>query len=379
MRKCSGEGGNVFAAAAQGRQLDGDDVEAVEEVFAEAAFADGLAQIDVGGGDDADVDLDFLDAAEVHEAAILEDAQDFGLGIHAHGGDFVEEERAAVGDFEEALLGGDGGGERAFDVAEEGGLEKVGGHGAGVDRDEGLVFAGGVGVEGLGDEFLAGAAFALDEDGGAGGRDLGDEVEDAQHDVAFADDVGEVVALAEGALELDVFFFGAIAGNGGADIGEELFVVPGLLDEVLRAAADGVDDVIDGAEGGDHDDGQSEFALAEGGENFDSVAAGQGEVEQDEVEGLLGDAFEAEFAVLDAVDRVAFHGQKGLERFADRGFVVDDENAREGIRASSLRIGRNREGAFRHARVSSTGETQDRRSCPVPPDSPREFCRSAPE
>jgi hypothetical protein len=78
----------------------------------------------------------------VHEAAVLEDTQDFRLGVHAHGGDLVEEEGAAVGDFEEALFGGDGGGERAFDVAEEGGFEEVGGHGAGVDRNEGLVFAG---------------------------------------------------------------------------------------------------------------------------------------------------------------------------------------------------------------------------------------------
>ncbi len=95
--------------------------------------------------------------------------------------DFVEEERAAIGDFEEALLGGDGRSERAFDVAEQGGLEEIGGHGAGVDRHKGLVFARRVGVERLGDEFFAGAALALDEDGGAGGRDLRDEVEDAQH------------------------------------------------------------------------------------------------------------------------------------------------------------------------------------------------------
>jgi hypothetical protein len=51
---------DVFAAAAQRRQVDGDDVEAIEEVVAELALANGLAQIDVGGGDDADVDLRFL-------------------------------------------------------------------------------------------------------------------------------------------------------------------------------------------------------------------------------------------------------------------------------------------------------------------------------
>ena len=83
------------------------------------------------------------------------------------------------------------------------------------------------------------------------------EVEDAQHDFAFADDVGEVVALLEGALELEIFFFGLVAGDGGADVGEQFFVVPRLLDEVFRAGADGFDDVVDGAVGGDHDDRQS--------------------------------------------------------------------------------------------------------------------------
>ena len=52
--------GNVFAAGAQRGQVHGDDVEAVEEVFAEAALAHLLAQIDVGGGDDAHVHLNLL-------------------------------------------------------------------------------------------------------------------------------------------------------------------------------------------------------------------------------------------------------------------------------------------------------------------------------
>ena len=228
---------------------------------------------------------------------VLQDAQDLGLGIHAHGGDFVEEERAAVGDFEEAFLGGDGRSEGALDVAEERGLEQLGGHGAGVDGHEGLVAARRVGVDGLGDELFAGAALALNEDGGAAGRDLGDKVEDLEHDLAFAHDVGEVVALLEGALELKVLFLGAVAGDGGADVGEELFVVPGLLDEVFRAGADGFDDVVDGAVGGDHDDGQLGLALLDLGQQLEAALAGQGEVEQDEVEVLLLEHAQAFFAV----------------------------------------------------------------------------------
>src|SRR6201999_914369 len=140
--------------------------------FAEFAFADGLAQIDVGGGDDADVHLDFLNSTEVHETLVLQDAQDFGLRVEAHGGDLIEEERAAIGDFKEALLGGDSGGECTFDMAEERGLKQLRGHGAGVDGDEGLVTPRRVVMESLGDELLAGSALTLDENGRARGRDL---------------------------------------------------------------------------------------------------------------------------------------------------------------------------------------------------------------
>ncbi len=169
-------------------------------------------------------------------------------------------------------------------MAEERGLEQLRRHGAGVDGHEGLVAARRVGVDGLGDEFLAGAAFALNENGGAAGRDLRHQVEDAQHDLAFADDVGEVVALLEGALELQVLFFGAVAGDGRADVGQELFVVPGLLDEVLSAGADGFDDVVDGAVGGDHDDRQFGLAFLDLRQQFEAALAGQGEIEQHEVE-----------------------------------------------------------------------------------------------
>ena len=65
-------------------------------------------QVDVCGCDDADVDLYLGDATDVHEAAVLQDTQNLGLHVEAHGADLVEEECASVGHFEETLLGGDG-------------------------------------------------------------------------------------------------------------------------------------------------------------------------------------------------------------------------------------------------------------------------------
>ena len=192
----------------------------------------------------------------MHEAPILQHAQNLGLRVHAHGGNFVEEQRAAIGDFEQALLRGDRRSECALHVAEERGLEQLRRHGAGVDGHKGLVAARRVGVNRLGDQFLAGSAFALDEHGRAAGRHLRHQVEDAQHDFALAHDVGEVVALLEGALELQVLFFGVVACNGRANVGQQLLVVPRLLNEVFRAGADRLHDVLDGAVGGDHDDRQ---------------------------------------------------------------------------------------------------------------------------
>jgi hypothetical protein len=94
-----------------------------------------------------------------------------------------------------------------FFVAEEFGLEEVLGEGGAVDGDEGLVLAGGVEVEGAGDEFLAGAAFALDEDGG-----VGVAANPGHHDV----EQSHVMPIAQQSLERTVAverFLDAIAGR----------------------------------------------------------------------------------------------------------------------------------------------------------------------
>src|SRR5580693_7393650 len=145
-------------------------------------------------------------------------------------------------------------------------------------------------MQSFGDNFFAGAAFALQQHGGAAVGNLGDEVEDFQHGLALAHDVFEVVALLESALELDVFLFSAAPSDGGAHISHQLFVVPGFLDEVGGAGLHGTHRVLHRAVGGDHDDREAGFVGTNLGQNIHAVAAGQGEVEQDQVEGLFADA-----------------------------------------------------------------------------------------
>ena len=152
-----------------------------------------------------------------------------------------------------------------------------------------------------------------------------------QHDLALAHDVGEVVALLEGALELEVLFFGLVAGDGGADVGEQLFVVPGLLNKVLRAGADGFDDIVHGAVGGDHDDRQFGLALLDLRQQLEAALAGQRQVEQHQIEVFLLEHAQSLFAVDGHADRVALEREQHFERLADAGLVVDDQNAGSGL------------------------------------------------
>src|SRR6202007_1775232 len=99
---------------------------------------------------------------------------------------------------------------------------------------------------------------------------------------ALADDVFEVVALLEGALQLNVFFFGAAPAYGRAHVGQELFVVPGFLNEVGSAGLHGAHRILHRAVGGDHDHGQPGLVSANLGEDVHTVAAGEREIEQNE-------------------------------------------------------------------------------------------------
>src|SRR5262249_60352650 len=179
--------------------VDVDDVEAVVEVLAEGTLSDGLLEVFVGRGDDADVDADVLAAAEPGELTVLQDVQELGLERHRHLADLVEEDRAASRELEVAGLPPVGTGEGALLVAEELGLEELEGQRGDVDLHERALPPRGALVDGAGDELLADAALAPDEDGGVGVGDLVDHFLDGFHLGAVLEDA---VVIGAAALEL---------------------------------------------------------------------------------------------------------------------------------------------------------------------------------
>ena len=120
----------------RGGKIDLDDVEAIVEVFAELSLLGEPQQVAIGGGDDADVDLDGLRPADALESAFLEHAQQFGLHGQRDLADLVEKDRAAVRQLEPALALTGRAGERPLLVAEELAFEQRLRQGRAIDGDE---------------------------------------------------------------------------------------------------------------------------------------------------------------------------------------------------------------------------------------------------
>jgi hypothetical protein len=143
--------------------------------------------------------------ADGADLAFLQGAQELRLEVERHLAHLVEEERAAVGELEEALLVFGRAREAALLVSEELALEEVLGHGRAVLRDEELVLAVGPVVHRARDELLARAGLALDEHRHARVDDLAQLLEEAPHRSGVADDralPARLLALLEVAFSL---------------------------------------------------------------------------------------------------------------------------------------------------------------------------------
>ena len=213
---------DVFLALAQRRQLDGEDVQAVVEILAQLAAADGFGRIDVGRGDDPHVDLLLLAAAEAPELALLQHPQQLDLRRRHHLGDLVQEQRAAMGELETALPAFHRAGERALLVAEDLALEQRLGDGRAVDGHERLGGALAQLMDRLRHHLLARPGLAPDQHRRRRRRRLLDDAIDLADGRGAADDPAEAAVLAQLTAQ-------------DADLAQRLLPLGGLLDQDLEA------------------------------------------------------------------------------------------------------------------------------------------------
>src|SRR5258705_349544 len=232
---------NVLAALAYRRHAQGDRVDAEVEILAQLTLSQRGLEIDVGRADETEVHVHEPVAADGTVFALLQHAQQLGLQVWGHLANLVEQERAALGHLEEAHLVGVRPRERALLVAEQLALDQVLRDRRAVDLDEGTLDAVRVVVNRVGDQLLAGAVLALDQDVRVAGGHTLYQLEQLLHLLALADDVREAVLTPY--LILELLVLGALLGtiHGAPEDVHEPFLAHRLLEEEERARLPGFD------------------------------------------------------------------------------------------------------------------------------------------
>jgi len=181
-------------------------------------------------------------------------------------------------------------------------------------------------VEDAGDEFLARAALAVDENAAVDIGHAEGRFENLLHGARDPDDLVDKVAvrLVDPPQRLDLVLAPV---QGIADDLKEFPVVHGLHDVVESAHLDRLDDTVDGAEGRDDDHVQVGIVLLDPVQKADAKAVGRAQVGNDQVRdasldkphGLdLGGRF---------VNLVPFPAQQGGQSGPRRLVVVDNQNS----------------------------------------------------
>src|SRR5690348_11055411 len=136
-----GEKNYVIAAFAQWWNCYGDGRNAEVEILTKCFLRDSGLQVFVRGDKNADVNVDGLRAADALEAAFLENAQQLALDRKRQFADFVEKNRAAMGEFEFADFTRSRAGVCATFVAEKFIFDEAFGNGGAIQGDEGIFAA----------------------------------------------------------------------------------------------------------------------------------------------------------------------------------------------------------------------------------------------
>ena len=207
MQKERHEQRDVARALAQQRHGERENIQAIKQITPEFSLGDGLAQITIRRGDDAHVDLDRLAAADGFKLLLLQHAEQFDLRLQRQVADFIEENGAAIRDFETPIAIRQRAGERSLHMAKQFALDQSGADGSAVHFHQRAVVPRAAVMDGAGHEFLARARLADDQHRRICGRNLINLLEQTHQRRTVPDDFAEVVLAADFLLEITVLRF----------------------------------------------------------------------------------------------------------------------------------------------------------------------------
>ena len=222
-------------------------------------------------------------------------------------------------------------------MPEQSGFQQIFRQRSAVDSHERMVYAGRIGMNRFGDQFLAGPGFAGNQDGGATGGHLGDKVEHLHHALALADNGGEAVALFQRPLQLRVLIGQALPGDYPRDFDQQLFVIPGFGQIVGGAQLHGLHGRFHRTVGGDHEHRGVPVTLPQVTQHFHAGFIGHHQIQQHQIVNPRFQLTLALGSIGREVDLVALQIQQGLQTLANLGLVVDNQDAAFGGSAHAYR------------------------------------------
>lgn len=307
---------DVLAAFAQRRYAQLDDVEAVVEVLAEAPGADFGGEVLVGGAEDAHVDGDLLLAADRAHGLFLDRPEQFDLHGHRQVGDFVEEQGAAAGGLEQALLVFDSASEAAFLVAEELAFHQFGGNRAAVHRHERPLDTWPLLVDQARHQLLAATGLATDVDRRLAARQLADLVAQGAHRRRLAE---------QAVVHRRFLGFRVAQAQGGCHQLPQATEVDRFGEEVEGTGLERLDRGVQAAVRGDHGHRGLWMALLDVLDQIEAAAVRQAHVGEAQVERLAGQQLAGFLDVAGAAGVQLHAAESDFQQFADIRFIVDDQ------------------------------------------------------
>ena len=298
----------------------------MKQIFAELAAGDGLREVAIRRGDEPDVDAQLLRATDARERAVLQKPEQLGLKRLAHVGDFIKENRAAVGLLDASGFLPDRAGERAFFVAEQFAFEQRFGNRGAVDAGVIRLAPLAQMVQRAGDELLAGAALAENQNARIGLRDGLDQFSQFPHPRRFADNLVERDDFAGARAQRGVFPQEPVA-FGAPGHGVQQFLGRERLGNVVnRAGLDGFDGELGRRVSGDHEHGQLRPLVAGAGQKIVATHPAEPRIGDDHEKFLAREQFERLLGGFDGARGIALVFQHRLQRQAHVLLVIHDEH-----------------------------------------------------
>src|SRR5216683_6086192 len=181
LKEMAEEQRNFRGPLAQRRDVDGEHVQAVVQIFTEAARFHRFLNLHVGCGEHPDIHINQLASAQARKLVILQDVQKFRLQMGAHFRDFVEEDSSLRCQLKFARFGTHRAGKRALFKAEQFGFEQLARERGAIHLDEGLITSSRSHVNQARDDFFSNSAFPIDEHGDVDRSDLQDLLANSHH------------------------------------------------------------------------------------------------------------------------------------------------------------------------------------------------------